>query len=1394
MRASSFQGFFQPISYIAIGERSPESFRQQLAEVMTSQRSEILSAIRDSESIAQIFKELNKNDYGQYIENQYDNLLALLKEYDREEQKLPLWLKFYQKLQFDLPHDRIAEIAFLISGVVSSRLSLKDKDVFLGMLFLQELSYVSELVRQRYYISVSKQELVETIFNELRSMEWATEESVDMGTLQEECAALLDTWADTYPDGAIELELEFVALFLERLVAQFPMPYRFWEMLLLKIDNWCQVKSGKKPQHALTDSIEALLGASYRFDFIRDLCAELNDRYQSLGAPVGKMLLVMTALMSNGEGRLLHRCLRELEVDTWCAKLATPEKLSEHYHDAMASLLERWERAQTDWFSDAHKTFETFLRAPSQLEQLLAETATDREHFCALITEGLTDSAGPRWSGALLEGLISEAVNAVSLTDNMLLARELFRMRMAPRMDLDKDAVFWKKYREISRALQRFEPQAGAMKQLFEQLKPLYSSLDILVQDSLQSSFNWFGGGEILAQAKVADSGRALVTLQMLAFCRRSHQPRQALFALKSWYGLTFAAAHSREPEPSASTAGFRALARKLRETQGGHGGVKLLAGFVGALPAVLMAHRLMREASQIAVSAASQVAHQCPDFAKTVGKKGIQDGAGDNRYIMFKIAQIYASTHEEPRRQVLWWWNTSVAPYLVTFHRQAYTVNLRSLVDTLHEKLPAPEAELAAGAIQAIYLESFRITLEDSYGAESAGKQGAIVGFRDLHIKAPLWGRLLDIERPASAHFQHLANMLESWTGEASSQQMLSAFLQDLRRHGDPELAWEATREMFRADVQALGTRVVEQRWRILLGQMPTYLGAEVASFWTQLLTHGVTLIRQIGLAEVLSARREVVFAEFSTRLGQTLGEADLEEHLHNFKLASLMDRLQRTWREQSPGMAALNLSRYVVEVMAAQVKFSTQEWHVLWFCLEEALSTYLDAAEQLGLHQWVTQLDSLSAHLPGISPLSREVFLATEEVLAETRTAEQHWRQCLGGLLAAAATPLNAPVSGRYLAQRLVLSCPVFKDETVESWQQRQMQLGEAFPEVFSGAVGRMLAERHGEIRRALAAVSQLEQAHRLHSMDVYYVMLGGAGDTQQLWQLDMAVRQVTGGENVPTPADLLVAQLNDWRVPESQMLSAQLHQHGEACQLPDAIKVQLKRWGGLSSTTLSLNNEQSSELRLLIRLMSLSQSLGDAVNHTPQFRRWLFETLILNFDEFDSEQQSALFGGLRKTLIDHQGGENALSLEWQKLCDQLQHSSFAVRLSRDAESLAKTVVDNQRNTLLKKAGSRNIEEECTMLVKHLRSLLRHLGYHLGGMSDQEKMVDWYCRRIGEYLPTELKELEVLLFTNTPHALQKLLNSAELALLDRPVKEICQALGSQRGQNMLVETHENS
>jgi len=1346
-------------------------------------REEILQTIQESPGIRGIFGEQSQLDPGQYLETHFDLLLSLLQDDDQKESKHPVWMRLYQKLQFDLSHERITEIAYFILNALGPRLG--DRAFAVAAMYLYEIATAADCVRQRYHIGISAEEAVASIFTELRTVDFSTDESVDLGLVQEDCVTILKEWSESSPESDLELELEFYILFLERLVTQYPMPYRFWELLLLKLDNWLQIKAGKKPRHALTDCIEALLASAPRFDFIRYLGLEVIPRFQFPDAPLGKLLLVLVGLQADSEGRLLQRFLREIDLQAWHRALPVSlAELQRLHGEAIDGARPHWERFQLDWLTEAVASLEAFLGACEQFDRLLAETGAEQERFCALMVEGLTDSGGTQRTQRLLGAIIREAVNAASLSSNILLARDLFRSRLALRIDRQKDGFFWKKYKEISLALQRFEPSSEPARAFFQRLLPLYGGLDGVAQDTLQSSYNWFDDAVPMEDVAGAGADRVLVTLRMLAVFRRTHQSRQAVLELKAWYSLVFAPFDSHSPDPQAPARLFTTVAGSLESSVKNPGCLTLLREFIRELPGVDLGQRLMREASGIAVTATSQMARQCPDFVKLVGKKGIQEAAGDNRYVLFKVAQLMVAPREEPRRQLLWWWGVAVAPYLATYHRQAYRHNLANLHQLLHEKLPDAEARIASSLVRGVYQEALGISLKTTETTERTAAGGSGQPFHALDLQGPVWERLFRSDRPMPHGVESLEQAIPDLTGQQAIRQCLEAFLGCLRRHGDEEMAWGEIQNHLKTESQVLGTAALEQQWRVMLARLPTVLGSEAAGFWTQMLAHGPMVIRQVGIGARLAPQVAALAEDWQNRLRQVLGESALEHRLQGFHLDSLLHMLVQTWQEQPPGLAVLNISRYLVEVMAARVVFSVQEWRLLWLCLEETLIAHLDTAESLGLHRWVAQLDALSDQLPAIAPLSREVFASSESVLAETRQAEQRWRQCLGALLAAAATPQDAPVTGQYLVQRLVLGSPVFDTETASSWQERQVLLSEAFPEVLSGALGRVIADRHDEIRRILDALSPLARTQRLRGIDLQYALLNATADCRVLWLQDLCFRHRTGDESIPASHDLVVAQISGWTIPDMEALAKCAAEHAAACEFREDVRVVMKRWGGLSGTPVTLSAQQQEELHLLLRFMVLRRGFGSTETHASEMRHWLFETLRLSFDDLDSDQKSAVMTSLHRNLVQHHGAQHPLVLECQRLCLEFERSNLSATLSRDYETLVKTALDSHTQILAKQVDTSHLDNIKLTIAAHLGTVFRHLGFYLGGVDCRERMGDWYWHRIGGFLPDNTGILEEQFIATMPRILGKSLGSGELALIEQPLSEIRRVFSEKRVQ----------
>jgi len=1383
MQVSPFKSLFIPVYRRGLQIDRATGVNPGLHAQLADQRQALLDSLEGSAAIHALFADKPKLDRPRFLAKTLDLLLELLDTQADNPAKLPLWIRIYQQLQYDFSHPQIvALVHFALQAAIPV---IGPTGFARGALFLDTATAAAERIRLRYAVNNARSELTDYIFDspEIRQLADAGESLADLAAIKAAFADCLDDWSRSPPDDSVALECQFIALFLGHLVLPHPAPARFWELALLKFDRWLHLKAARRADHALSQCLETLLAGAYRFEFLHRVGPRLLPAYQRLGNAVAAWLPVLLMLRAHQQGQLWRRVVEEVDAPAW--REALGENLAALHatnREVVEAIRPDWERYQLDWLTDSLDSLAMFPGAADLAEQLLTDTAESRRRFCTLFTEGLTDPRGASKIQQLLETVSREAMHAVALTDNLVLAKDVFRLRLVRQSDIPGDWVIWKKFREISLALQRFELSSPATRGRAEPLHALYASLDYLVPDCTRCLPDWFGGEAPVAELESpAQREQALLLLRLLAVVRAFRRSRQAVLALRAWQAANLDAENAGWSEPERL---LQRLLVSLQASQPEHICVATLVAWVRELPALALARQLARSANEVASAAALETARACPEFVAKVGKKGIQAAATDNRYLLIKAAQVAVQPLEDPRGQLLWWWNIAVVPYLVNINPPAYQVNLRALLALLREKLPAPTFALASSLIRGVYQESLGIVPLEDRGSRPTP---AFHEFSGLDSRGPLWTTLFQASRPGAAQHPVLAAAIPTLPLDPAIRRCLQNVLAALGEHGDEELAWGACQTLLADEIRVKGTLALEKQWRALLAALPGMMTAGYAGFWTETLSGGLGLLRQVGLG----IRLEQLSGTLTGRLRERLARAELggefQDLLAGGRLEALLDCLAASLRGLPPGMAALHLGRYCLEVVCREAPLASSGWQLLWLELEAALVGELDAAENLGLQRWLRQLEGLTEHLPGMIPVVEQVFSAREPVLADTGPAERRWRQCLGGLLVSVATPGEAPLPGDYLAQRLFLASPVFAEETRESWQERFLVLSAAFAEVFSGELGRAAAQRQDTLLKNFQRLEALREAGQLRGVDLGYGLLDAAPGAPVRWQLDLWSRHVEGEGVVPAAQDLTLSRLLGWRLPETRLLEQLAEHHRVACQFQDRIRVVQRRWGGLGGAEIALSDWQTAELRLMIRLMLLRGMVAGVGGEAERpMDDWPFETLSLAFAELEAEQKMAVVASLHRLVAQLFGELPGFAGLGERLDRHLDRSMLSAELFGNGARLVRTLLERQPRPGDGDPLGRRLDGD-------LRTLVRHLGYCLGVGQGLEKLGDWYWARIGRHLPAAACQVEEGCLAGLPGLLQKHLPAAELAVLDQLINEIRQTISARRAQQVATVTHEN-
>jgi len=904
---------------------------------------------------------------------------------------------------------------------------------------------------------------------------------IDLAEVEPAVAAMLLEWAEAVTADPVINGLEFIRLFMRRLVAVFPTSAPFWELLLLKLDR----ALGGLP------ATEPLIAAVPRFAFLRALLPFLNDPL--LPAIVGDWLLAATVLQAKPAAGFSLRTVFALRVSAWELSSDLVQALERRVRDALRY---DWERNQMDWFSEASASLVRLLDYAETTERLLAQQADTLDDLAAVLGEGITDAQGTHHLRDLLTWLIREAGHACAASKVPQEARDIFRWRVALYAGVDERFS----YREIAARLQRLEPgehaEALATRlSLLGETSHLFASLLGIVEEGKA-----FPVTEHPDVANQAVTGRVL---QQLAYCRRLYNPFQARAELKAWFARTFA--------HSATGSDFQSVRNSLAESPLR----TAFDEFILDLPKVTAAWKISSNLAVIAASASAGIARHSPGYADTIGAAGLALCRRDNELTLERAAWALASASPlETSETLSWWWNASVGAYLVHRERSAMQANLAGLHQALAAHLDPEELRWINGLLDKIYSDTLGVELlrADETPRDQAGKTLVVRAFT---VRGPLWCRLF--ERPLAASELDLGELENPGEPGAALGKLWQNFAQAAQTCGDEEAAWHSQQE---AMIQLLAEQELEslrQTWQAAISR----------STQASLLQRGLALLEQTALGQDLCRQAEKMAEELAAWLMRLMPPPSAQRATHQAKCARdltlFLTFVGKQLQTAPPSLAALNSATYLVMNIAPFVNYPPTLWRILWLKLQTSLETPAQAA----LYRWCAQLDGCCERLPDTRALGQQLLHAGDFVFSDNLHLEEEWRHLAGALLAVALTPENAPYPGFALAERLMLSAPLFADEQAASWYARQSAMGDIFAETLPADLLGRVADCQIHLSAGLLRVPLLTQLDSWQPRDLFYLALPSLPYAADAWR---AALKPEGG--LPLK-DLLISRLLHWRL---------------------------------------------------------------------------------------------------------------------------------------------------------------------------------------------------------------------------------------------------------------------
>ncbi len=814
------------------------------------------------------------------------------------------------------------------------------------------------------------------------------------------------------------------------------------------------------------------------------------------------------------------------------------------------------------------------------------------------------------------------------------------------------------------------------------------------------------------------------------------------------------------------------------------------LAHFFSQLPQLSGARNLMQNLDAVTQHISLHVLTQCPEYVDTVGEAGLKACVRDNRLTLLRAAQLLSGPQSRSQEAFLWWWDASVGGYLVHREKAALEANLQGLYQGLEHYLDRTEVEPMVDLVSNMYQEALGLQLKVHSAVSLQTEHLSIEGGQWQPVFAPAaqdddvpqtmldWFK--DAPQTAMALSdgisQHLPQAVQQALHDVmpvKTQKILWTFIDANLQHGDEEAAWGKAQVLMDRSLRSQSCAVLLNEWRSLLVRLPQWMTPSASAYWTDTLQRGLEVIAQVSLGRILQAASQRVAGEIAAHLMQQRVVREFSPKDSSAELSAeakckrdlgfLLEVMGQIWVQSPPSLAALNISRYVVQNVAPFVDYPGRVWRLVWLKLQACLWPDLNAQEQTQCVLWVAQLQDMCADLHLTRPLGEAVFHQVAPVFGDPDIAEQDWRNALGGLISAALTSEHAPYPGSVLAQRLLLSSPVFAEMDAPRWQSIHTSLADSFAELLSAPIVARLEQVQASISHSLLRLSMCDSLASVQTTDKhqalrlrFYLALPDLPYLAHSWQIHLWAKlssPQSGKRGLSlNPADRLLAELNHWALPEVPALQAHFERYASVTDaqqllaLPTAASA-VQATPQAPESGLSLTDEYALHLRYLA-----------LYSESTQLQPMLYRHLL-----FLEPQHSQALQRMRDWCgslpSSHWLAETATQAE-----QYLLKLGIARRLLNPKEDLAQALFP-----VLK-------VNPCI----DLNFVLQHIGVSFTGLLPHLDLAQWYHDHVAVFVSLRTRQRNTQLWAPLVQHLSKAWTPAEQKLLLAAVKQLARPLAS--------------
>ena len=1030
---------------------------------------------------------------------------------------MPVWVSFAQRSREYVDLNDLSPLVERVVGRLVRRVPPGTRSFV--ELYVWEVQAAFEVFRQRFQIAQDIEAIVAEVFAGLaHAMRLLDEvaEHVDLAELECAFARFLADWTKHVGDMGVVVDLELIRLFVNELVIPYRLSPRIWSLLILRLDRAFSVRAENRLGHAFGDALEALLGATQRFDFLRDLRADAYPYLPSDAENWGDLLSLLIVLSLRPGSRLEARTARALSLPAVQEFLGARADIFENaVRLGATSLRTRWERNFLDLYYVASARLLAFARVAGELAALELDATCEPSS----------------------ESLIIQARAAVLLGSDVPSRRSLFRVGLSQLLTLPNA----EQLREFAQRLGAGDAElSAALKDLFELAQVSGHQAEDLAPESVA----------LLAQLVAADDSSVACLLQCFAGMHRIFDEHEARAELRAH--LARVVLEGWETRVGTELSALHAVLSYLRTNAHWHASqlTQLMTAFEPSLLKVAAAVKISRVAAALADQASTAVLQAHPDYAKRIGQTGCDATRRDNYFTILRLAQVLGGANPEPKESMIWWWLSTIGVYLRNRDQPVMQGNLRAILQALAPHLQVEEQLICSDILSAVYRKGLAINIPRDLS------NGSALNFRPLTERGPLWRSAFAMRRiPAPHHPLLSAYLLERAASSAEAHAVLALWQQFAARWqalGDPLLIWsELTTECAQA-IRALGASRLQTAW---IAELQALRAAPDCAIHHLLLVQGLERMQLLAFGLSLAPRVHAL-ASMMSNTAFALPETPPAQgawfaHKGQRDLVLLLGTLADGCISNDSGLAALNAGRYLLECILPYVPFSAPSWACVWGVALAELLPALGTPEMAGAKHCLALFGALTQHAETLRAVGLVLFAPSLPVFSEDPAQEADWRAFAAGLLVATVA-VDAELSGEALAQNLALATPLFNEQAVAFWLDAKAPLCALFAAQLSPSLRAALDKACAAIDRTLSAEQVFQGAPASSSLDLALALRTADPHAPALWRADRVTRVVREGLTTPLPGDLTITRASGWQCPEMLSIRRAIAHLSECAEL--------------------------------------------------------------------------------------------------------------------------------------------------------------------------------------------------------------------------------------------------